>query len=78
MQETLYVSTYIPGLFFSYLQMRMASQDSTLGMPPSASSGQKTPPALSGSEITVKEKKIGHRRVDEQTGQVTYKKVSDT
>jgi len=32
----------------------------------------------SGTLTTVdsKEKKIGHRRVDEQTGQVTYKKVS--
>lgn len=33
----------------------------------------KTPPINS---VDGKEKKIGHRRVDNQTGQVTYKKVS--
>ena len=59
--------------------MKMSSQDSTT-LPMTASSGQKTPPitALVASTLPpeiVKEKKIGHRRVDEQTGEVTYKKV---
>lgn len=42
----------------------------------SASSEQKTPPVFgAGAPVDTKEKKIGHRRVDEHTGQVTYKKV---
>jgi len=58
----------------------MASQDSTNTFLHS-STGQKTPPAVALAMATLnldgsnKEKKIGHRRVDETTGQVTYKKV---
>ncbi|XP_067938437.1 phosphatidylinositol 4-phosphate 5-kinase type-1 alpha-like isoform X2 [Watersipora subatra] len=58
------------------LSLRLASQDSTVTGPMSASSDQRTPPiaALAVATLPIDAKKIGHRRVDEQTGQVTYKK----